>query len=200
VPPAAGRAAGPPVFGATLRRRGRAGPAPGSEAAVRFRGVDVRRLRIGELVLAAAGGLLLASLFLPWYGAADGTLTAYQSLALLDVVLALIALSALSLLPITAAQRVPAVPIAPEALVPLAGIVAVILVLFRVLWLPDAADGREWALWLALAGAAGIVVGGLVGMRDERPSPPGRHLDSSGRPMDAAHEIETIPAPRAERA
>lgn len=162
--------------------------------------MDLRRLRIGELLLATAGGVLLVSLFLPWYGAPDGTLTAFQSLAVLDVVLALIALSALSLLPITASQRVPAVPIALEALLTLAGLLAVILVLFRVLALPDAADGREWALWLALAGAAGIVVGCLVGMRDERPSPPGRQLDSSGRPMDAPHEVEAIPAPRAERA
>ena len=162
--------------------------------------MDLRRLRIGELMLCAAGGALLASLFLPWYGTAGGTLTAFQSLAPLDLVLALIALAALSLLPITAGQRVPAVPIALEALVTGAGIVAVVLVVFRILWLPGEADGREWALWLALAGAAGIVAGGLVGMRDERPSPPGRHVDSSGRPVASPPEVEKLPAPRPEGA
>ena len=162
--------------------------------------MDLRRLRIGELMLCAAGGALLASLFLPWYGTAGGTLTAFQSLALLDLVLGLIALAALSLLPITAGQRVPAVPIALEALVTGAGIVAVVLVVFRILWLPGEADGREWALWLALAGAAGIVAGGLVGMRDERPSPPGRHVDSSGRPVASPPEVEKLPAPRPEGA
>ena len=96
--------------------------------------MDLRRLRIGELMLCAAGGALLASLFLPWYGTAGGTLTGFQSLAVLDLVLALIALAALSLLPITAGQRVPAVPIALEALVTGAGIVAVLLVLAPLLW------------------------------------------------------------------
>lgn len=162
--------------------------------------MDLRRLRIGELMLCAAGGALIASLFLPWYGTAGGTLTGFQSLTLLDLVLALIGLAALSLLPITAGQRVPAVPIALEALVTGAGIVAVLLVLFRILWLPGEADGREWALWLALAGAAGIVAGGLVGMRDERPSPPGRHVDSSGRPVASPPEVEKLPAPRPEGA
>ena len=33
--------------------------------------------------------------------------------------------------------------------------------LFRALDIPDGASGREWALWLALAGAVGIAVGAL---------------------------------------
>jgi hypothetical protein len=56
-------------------------------------------------------------------------------------------------------------------------------VLFRVLDLPDGASGREWALWLGLAGAVGIVAGAVIAMREERA-------------IDAAPvKVESLPAP-----
>jgi hypothetical protein len=158
--------------------------------------MDLRRLRAGEWITAASGAALLASLFLPWYAGGSESATGWESLAVLDVLLALIASAAVGLLVITASQRVPAVPIALSVFVTLAGSLAVILVLVRATALPDGADGREWALWLALAGALGIVAGGLVAMRDERPSRPDRPTDTSGRPVAGPPEIETIPAPR----
>jgi hypothetical protein len=175
--------------------------------------MDLRRLRAGEWIAAVSGAALLASLFLPWYTVADvaagtgwasyaplgaATVTGWESLGLLDVVLALIALFAIALLVVTTTQSVAAVPIAMDALVTLAGILATLLVLIRVIWLPDDADGREWALWLALAGSLGIVVGGAFAMRDERLSPPGRHTDASGRPTAGPPEIEALPAPHPE--
>jgi hypothetical protein len=158
--------------------------------------MDLRRLRIGEWILAASGGALLVSLFLPWYGSA---VTAWESLAIIDIVLALVAAAAVAVLLITATQSVPAVPIMLESLVTLAGIAATVLVLVRALDLPDGAGGREWGLWLGLAGAAGIVVGGLIAMRDERLSRPGRHTDHTGRPASPPGEVETLPAPSGER-
>lgn len=162
--------------------------------------MDLRRLRAGEWITAVSGAVLFASLFLPWYGAGaagGGSQTGWESLAALDIVLALIASSGVVLLVVTATQRVPAVPIALSVFVTLAGMLAVVLVLIRVLALPEGADGREWGLWPALAGALGIVAGGVAAMRDERPSPAGRHTDLTGRPVAAPPEIETIPAPRA---
>jgi hypothetical protein len=160
--------------------------------------MDLRRLRAGEWLLAGAGALLLVSLFLPWYGVSDGaaTRTGFEAFAVLDVVLALIAAGAVAVLPVTAAQRVSAVPLALQSLITVAGLVALVLVLVRVLNLPGDATGREWALWMGLAGAAGVVVGGLVAMRDERPSPPGAHVDLTGRPVARPPEVETLPAPR----
>ena len=70
----------------------------------------------------------------------------------------------------------------------------------RPLNLPDGASGRDWAVWLALGGSLGIVVGGVLAMRDERLSPPGRHRDLTGRPTPPPAEIETIPAPGREGA
>lgn len=154
--------------------------------------MDLRRLRAGEWIVALSGVALLVSLFLPWY---DGR-TAWEALAVDDVILALIAAAAVSLLIVTATQRVPAVPVALVAMSTLAGTVASVLVLVRVIWLPDLAEGREWGLWLGLAGAIGIVAGAWIGVRDERLSKPGRHTDATGRPAPPPPEIEPMPAPR----
>jgi hypothetical protein len=141
--------------------------------------MDLRRLRAGEWVAAASGVALLVSLFLPWYGSATG----WESLAAIDVLLALVAATGVLLAVVTAAQGVPAVPIALSALVSLAGLFGVLLVLFRVLDIPDGAPGREWALWLGVAGAVGVAVGAALAMRDER------MLGAK------AVEVESLPAP-----
>jgi len=142
--------------------------------------MDLRRLRVGEWVTTASGVALLISLFLPWYR----DTSAFEALAVIDVLLALIALGAILLGVVTALQQVPAVSIALGALVGLAGILAVLLVLLRVVDLPDAVAGREAGLWLALAAAAGIVGGAATAIRDE---------SWPGAPKT---EIEAIPAPR----
>jgi hypothetical protein len=156
--------------------------------------MELRRLRAGEWILAASGGALFGSLFLPWYGAA-GTLSAWESFTVVDLILAVIAAAAVAVLVVTATQSVPAVPIMLESLVTIAGIVATVLVLIKVLALPAGTDAREWAIWLGLAGAVGIAAGGLVAMRDERLSPAGRHTDHTGLPARPPGDIETLPAP-----
>jgi hypothetical protein len=145
--------------------------------------MDLRRLRAGELICAAGGVALLVSLWLPWYS--PHSLSGWEALAALDVLLALLAAAAVALPIVTAALRVPAVPLVFSVFVCLGGIVGVILVLLRVLALPDGAEGRDWGLWVALAAALGIVAGTLLAMRDERLSP------SAPQPT-----IETFPAPR----
>jgi hypothetical protein len=160
--------------------------------------MDLRRLRAGEWIAAGSGAALLASLFLPWYDGGGATLTGWQALSAIDVVVALTGAAAVALLVVTATQRVPAVPVMMDALVTLAGILATLLVLIRALDLPTGAAGRGWALWLGLAGALGIVLGGVVAMRDERLSPHGKHTDASGRPAPPPPEPEPIAAPRAE--
>jgi hypothetical protein len=143
--------------------------------------MDLRRLRTGEWIAGASGVALLASLFMPWYD--PGSLSGWEALSALDVLLALVAAAGVLLPIVTATQRVPAVPIALAAVVTLIGVVGTILVLIRLLDLPDAASGREWGVWLALAGALGIVAGACVVMREER------------WPGASSPDIETIPAP-----
>ena len=67
--------------------------------------MDLRRLRVGEWVAAASGVALLVSLFLPWY---EPTTSGWESLAAIDVLLALVAASGVLLAIVTAVQRVPA--------------------------------------------------------------------------------------------
>ena len=147
--------------------------------------MDLRRPRAAEWIAALSGVALLVSLFLPWYTSGTDDATGWQALAVTDVLLALVAAFGVALVPITASQRTAAVPIAFSALVSLAGAVGVVLMLFRVANLPGGADGREWALWLGLAGVCGVAAGAWLAMRDERLAPP-------------PPEIEPIPAPRPE--
>jgi len=158
--------------------------------------MDLRRLRSGEWIAGVSGLVLLVALFLPWYSDDGGSRTGWQSLGALDVVLAVVALAAIAIPIVTALERVPAVPLAHESLTTLAGVVALLLVLIRVLNMPDWASGREWGLWLALAATLGVVVGGLLAMRDERLSGDGRHTDLTGVPVPAQREVETLPGPR----
>jgi hypothetical protein len=158
--------------------------------------MDLRRLRVGEWIVGACGLLLLIALFLPWYG--DPSRTGWESFTVLDLILALLALAAISVPIVTAAHRVPALPLAVESLTALFGVLGVLLVLIRVLNLPGDADGREIGLWLGLVATLGITAGALIGMRDERRSPKGRHSDLSGVPVSSQPEIETLPAPRPE--
>ncbi|MGH2744083.1 MAG: hypothetical protein ACRDN8_16730 [Thermoleophilaceae bacterium] len=160
--------------------------------------MDLRRLRAGEWMAAVSAAALLVSLFLPWYARGGDDATAWEALAAIDVVLALVAASGIALLPITAAQRVPAVPLALSVFVTLAATIGLVLVLVGLANLPGAVDGREWGLWLALAAAIGLIAGGALAMHDERLSPAGRHTDLTGRPTPAPPDIEPIPAPRAE--
>jgi len=145
-------------------------------------------------MVGAAGLLLLVSLFLPWYG--NPSATGWESFTIIDVILALLALAAISVPIVTAAHRVPALPLALESLVALFALFGLVLVLIRVLNLPGDADGREVGLWLALVATLGIFGGSLIGMRDERRSPKGRHTDLAGVPVASPPEVETLPAPR----
>jgi hypothetical protein len=143
--------------------------------------MDLRRLRAGEWVAAASGVALLVSLFLPWY---EPSTSGWEALGAIDVLLAFVAASGVLLAIVTAVQRVPAVPIATSALVAISGGFGVLLVLYRLIDIPNGAAGREWALWLGLAGALGIVAGAFIAMRDEI------------RPGATRPDIPAIPAPR----
>ena len=152
--------------------------------------MDLRRLRAGELIAAAAGAVTLVSLFVPWYDAEPGpaasdlasTLSGWESLAVIDVILALIAVAAILLAAVTASQerargsdrvlgsghargndRGRARPL------PRPGP-------------PRRSRRARLGLWLGLAGTAAIAAGGALAMRDERLSPPGRQVDLTGRP------------------
>lgn len=154
--------------------------------------MDPRRLRVGEWVLAAAGAGAVVALFLPWY---EGSLSGWEALTAIDVVLAACGLAALAVVALTAWAKSPSPSIAAEALLTFLAGAALIAVAIRVAWVPSGLGERAIGQWLGLAAAAGMLVGALVAMRDERRSRPGHLTDSTGVPVAAAPEVETLPAP-----
>jgi len=162
--------------------------------------MDLRRLRAGEWITGASGVVLLVSLFQPWYDLAGIIeLTAFQAFAVYDVLLVGLALAGIALFVVTAHQQGPAVGIALDGLTALFAMVMSVLLVIRVLNLPADIDhettDRMTFLWVGLAATFGVLVGAFVSMRDERLSKPGQWTDSTGAPIDAPPEIETISSP-----
>ena len=124
----------------------------------------MRRLRDGEWLAGAGGVALLASLFLDWYG----DRTAWQALAVIDVVLALLALVPLALVAAQATRRSPAVPVALSVLTAPAGALAAALIAFRLIDLPGPAAQVHGGAWLALGASLLVAVGGWRSMRAEQ--------------------------------
>jgi hypothetical protein len=146
--------------------------------------MDLRRLRAGEWIAALSGVLLLVALFVPWYErgpvaciALAGVkcpnpeqFTGWESFAVIDVVLALVALYALAVWVVTATQPTGAIGIAMDATLALLGIAATVIVGLRLASMPDLGRHveRTVGVYLALAGALGVAVGGWLAMENER--------------------------------
>lgn len=166
--------------------------------------MDLRRLRAGEWIAAVAGTVLVVSLFLPWYRAGDIDVSAFEAYAVVDVLLLAIGLLGIALLVVTATQRTAAVGVASDTLLTIVAGVVVVVAAIRAANVPgdlEASNAERAAfLWIGLAAAAGVLVGAVIAMRDERLSKPGGHTDATGVPVDWPPEIETLPAPPPESA
>jgi drug/metabolite transporter (DMT)-like permease len=138
--------------------------------------MDLRRLRAGEWLAAAAGVVLVVSLALPWYEADDGDVSGYQALSVIDVLLVLVAASAFTLAILQATQTSPTLPVAFGVLTVVAGAIGTLLVLFRLIDVPGAGpvDVREGA-WIGLIAVVALTAGGWLSIKNEHVShvPPG---------------------------
>ncbi|HKG36387.1 MAG TPA: hypothetical protein VKA89_08130 [Solirubrobacterales bacterium] len=119
--------------------------------------MDLRRIRLAEAVAGIAGATLLASLFLPWFSSGGPSLDGWESLSLIDLMVAIAGLLGLALPVVSATNVKPDLPIATTATAALAGVLASLLVLYRAL--DPAGDERRAGLFVALAGAA-LLTGG----------------------------------------
>jgi hypothetical protein len=165
--------------------------------------MDLRRLRAGEWIAALSGGLLLVSLFVPWYErgpvaciALAGVecpnperFTGWESFAVIDVALAAVALFALAVWVVTATQPTGAIGIASDAILTLLGIAATVIVAVRLANIPDLGRHveRTTGVYLALAGALGVAIGGWLSMQNER------------GPAEPRVEPERVPPPEPAR-
>jgi lysylphosphatidylglycerol synthetase-like protein (DUF2156 family) len=141
--------------------------------------VDLRRLRAGEWLAAAAGLTLIVSLALPWYEADDAEITGFEVFGVIDILLVLVAVVALALAVLQATQTSPALPVAFGVLTVIAGLIGVLLTFYRLIDEPGVApdefiDIREGA-WFGLAAVALVTAGGWLSIKNEhvRHLPPG---------------------------
>ncbi|HEX5224704.1 MAG TPA: hypothetical protein VFW29_06200 [Solirubrobacteraceae bacterium] len=145
--------------------------------------MNLRQLRLGELVALAGCVLVIVALTRPWYQSPIGNLDVWDTFGP-GAVLILAALCAgLAMIVSALTERSAALPVASAVwCVPL-GLFAVIAGVVRVLERPDHASALCAGSWLALVGSALILVGAWLVLRDERPSlyPPA-HPEPRPRP------------------
>jgi len=159
--------------------------------------VDLRRPGLGEVIAGVSSVVLLVSLFLPWYDAPSGGVSAWQAFSVLDALLFLTALMGIAVFVMAITQRVPAVPVATAALTASVGIIASVWVLVRVLFVPgpDEMLDRE-LVWLGLLATVVLTTGAWLSMRDEgfglRPA---GDIDATLGGRDPSAEVPVLQVP-----
>ena len=125
-------------------------------------------LASGELVAAVSGlGLLVVS-FLPWYSAGGQDATAWQAFSVVDLFIAAAAAAGLSVGLVVLFRLSVSYPMAGASVAALFGAIAVVLIVWRLIDPP--ADGLDVKVgaWLGLIAAAGVTVGGYLGMQEPK--------------------------------
>jgi hypothetical protein len=161
--------------------------------------MDLSRLRRGELI-AGIGGivLLFALLFLNWYSVGSSVTTPLGDFSigaelgawdkqgflgtLANLVILAAGVSAVGLAISAAMSRTVALPIAASALTAGLGMAAVALVFGRMVFqpLPNELVDLEFGIFVALAGALAVAVGGWQSMEDEPGAVPPPRVTGTG--------------------
>jgi hypothetical protein len=114
---------------------------------------------------------MLVALFLPWYTAGDQSLSAWQAMALDDVILAITALLAISAAVIVGIPRLLSVSVATTSLAILPAVVGLLLTIYRLVSpAPEGDVSLGVGAWLGLAATAAIAYGAWTGANDEGPA------------------------------
>lgn len=149
----------------------------------------MNRLGVGETVTGIGGFALLVSTFLPWYGsdavagvdlAGARDFNAWESFALLDVVLLLVAVVAVGMALIAAAESAPELPRPPGRIALGAGALAMVAILMRLIVAPEAdvGFGVEVELEPRIGSFAGLLAAAAIAWGGWRSS---ASPDDSGR-------------------
>ena len=114
---------------------------------------------------------MLVALFLPWYSVGGRNLTAWDSMAVDDVILAVAAVLAITAACVVAVRRFSSLSVAATSLAILPAIVGLIVTVYRLISPAPPQDASlEIGAWLGFAAAAGIAVGAWRGAVDEGPA------------------------------
>jgi hypothetical protein len=146
--------------------------------------VEPRRLSRGDWIAAIGGIALLVSLFLPWYSAGGQSQTAWEAMALDDVILAIVAVLAIGAAVIVGIPRLRSVSVATTSLAILPAVVGLLLTVYRLVSPAPPVDvSLDVGAWLGLAATMAIAVGAWTGANDEGPA-----RRSTGAEQRAAQE------------
>lgn len=133
--------------------------------------MNLEALSTSLRIAGGAGLLLVLSLFFPWYGTGvegsdvDATATAWRAFSFIDILLLLAGAGAVGLTVLSARGEDGPLPLPAATLITALGALALILVLYRFLDTPFDLD-RRYGLFIGLAAAAGILIGGRMAMRE----------------------------------
>lgn len=133
--------------------------------------MEPRRLSRGDWLAAIGGVAMLIALFLPWYSANGESVTAWQSMAVDDVILAVSAVLAIAAAVIVALPRLWSLSVAATSLAILPAIVGLLVTIYRLISPAPPVDvSLGVGAWLGFAAAAAIAVGAWTGAKDEGPA------------------------------
>jgi hypothetical protein len=114
-------------------------------------------------------GLLVFS-FLPWYSAGGENATAWQAFSIIDLVIAAAAIAGLSVGIVALGRISVSYPVAGSSATAGLGTLALLLIGYRLINPPGSGDvDREIGAWLGLIAAAGVTIGGYLGMQEAAP-------------------------------
>lgn len=129
--------------------------------------MDLSRLTQGEKIAAVAGLVLLAAMFLPWFGSEN----AWRWFSWIDLILALTAATAIVWALSSAVSTPLPLPVATALL--LLAVLSLMLILYRLASPPGPSsfdkNSRDVGIYVAFFACAALVYGGYLGMheRDE---------------------------------
>jgi hypothetical protein len=127
---------------------------------------------------------MLVALFLPWYSADGKKLTAWQAMAVDDVILAVAAVLAVSAAVVVGLRRVSSLSVAATSLGILPAVVGLVLTLYRLASPAPPFDvSLETGAWLGLVATTAIAFGAWQGATDEGPAR--RNRDAERRATEA---------------
>jgi asparagine N-glycosylation enzyme membrane subunit Stt3 len=142
--------------------------------------MDLSRLTRGEKIAAVAGLVLLAALFMPWFGSEN----AWRWFSWIDLFLALtVAVALVWTLSSTLQARLP-LPVATVLL--LLAVVSLVLILFRLASPPGPSsfdkNSRDVGIYVAFLACAALAYGGYMGMRERDEGTPAERDEDTPAP------------------
>jgi hypothetical protein len=106
---------------------------------------------------------------LPWYSAGGQDATAWQAFSVVDLFIAAAAAAGLSVGLCILFRISVSYPVAGSTVTALFGAIALVLIVWRLLDPPASGLDREVGAWLGLLAAAGVTIGGYLGMQEPGP-------------------------------